>query len=260
MANTGNEVPLGLSDLDRVPLLERNQERFEQLQKTSLGPPPWRARKPQEVRDLLALEQIADRMTVLEIDSTTELNVLVRLLAPVPCMPPGAKDLVVADRVDLAVHYTEEILRSPVAGFSLVEILFPRHVHHPNVAGKGLPQRLWLGVIVPRGYPLREAVLASYAALSMQSVMVDEQDPGGVMTGEAALWWQANQHRIPLTTAPFLAPLRADRSDPCAGWCGSPRVSGRPSQRSSAFPRTGTVSRCATAPRCAGREAGCGWS
>ena len=212
MTNASNEVPLGLSDLDRVPLLPQNQERLQQLRESSLGPPAWCARKPHEMRDLLALEQIADRMTVLAIDGTTELRALVRLRTPVPCMPPGGRDLVVADQVDLALLYPEAILRGPLPGHSMVEIFSPRNVHHPNVAGKGLPQRLCLGVNVPRGYPLREAVLASYAALTMQSVMVDEQDPGGVMNGEAALWWQANQHRIPLTTAPFLAPLRAVRS------------------------------------------------
>jgi hypothetical protein len=65
---------------------------------------------------------------------------------------------------------------------------------------------------VPRGYPLREAVLASYAALTLQSVMVDELDPVGVMNRQAARWWQANAGRIPLTTTPFLAPLRVGKS------------------------------------------------
>jgi hypothetical protein len=207
--NADGDARVGLSDLDRIPLLPQNQERLERLRAASLGSPSWRARKLPEARDLLALEQIADRMTLLGIDAVTELCVLVRLHAPVPCMPPGARDLVVANRVDLVLVYPEALLRGPLPGHSIVEILSPRYVHHPNVAGKGLPQRLCLGVNVPRGYPLREALLASYAALTMQSVMVDEQDPGGVMNGEAALWWQANPQRIPLTTAPFLAPLRA---------------------------------------------------
>jgi hypothetical protein len=87
-------------------------------------------------------------------------------------------------------------------------------VHHANVAAGGRPQRLCLGVNLPRGFPLREAVLSTYAALSMQSVMVDELDPGGVMNSEAALWWQANPGRIPLTAKPFLAPLRSGRKQP----------------------------------------------
>jgi hypothetical protein len=203
--------PFGLSDLDKVPLLPEQEEKLRQLRESSLGTAPWRARKQSEVRDLLALERIADRMTVLGIDWTTDLRALVRLRAPVPCMPPGARDLVVAEQADLALHYPEEILRSPLPGLAVVQILAPRDVHHANVAAGGGPQRLCLGVNLPRGFPLREAVLATFAALTMQSVMVDELDPGGVMNSRAALWWQANPGRIPLTTAPFLAPLRGGR-------------------------------------------------
>jgi hypothetical protein len=71
---------------------------------------------------------------------------------------------------------------------------------------------LCLGVNVPRCFPLRECVLASYAALTLQSIMVDERDPAGVMNKEAALWWQSNLHRIPLSTVPFLASVRDERS------------------------------------------------
>jgi hypothetical protein len=201
----------GLSDLDQVRLRPEQEEKLQRLRESSLGSAPWRARKECEARELLALEQIADRMTVLGIDATTELRALIRLRAPVPCMPEGARDLVVRDRFDLALRYPEEILRAPLPGVAIAEILDPRWVHHANVGSGGGPQRICLGVALPRGFPLREAVLATYAALSMQSVMVDELDPGGVMNAEAARWWQANPGRIPLTTTPFLAPLRSGR-------------------------------------------------
>jgi hypothetical protein len=208
MTEANVKACFGLSDLDRVPLPPRQEESLRRLRESSLGPPLWKARKGCEVRDLLALEQIAQRMTVLEINCTTELRALIRLRAAVPCMPAGERDLVVEDEVDLALFYPEAILRGPLPGFALIEILSPREVHHANVSAGRLGQRLCLGVNVPRGYPLREAVLATYAALTMQSVMVDELDPGGVMNEKAARWWQANPHRIPLTTAPFLAPVR----------------------------------------------------
>jgi hypothetical protein len=212
MTETSTELSFGLSDLDRVPLLAQQEEGLQRLRQAALGTPVWRARKETEARDLLALERIADRMEVLALDVTTELRALVRLRAPVPCMPPGARDLVVEDQVDLVLLYPEEILRGPLPGYAIVEILAPRNVYHANVATRGLSQRLCLGANVPRGYPLREAVLASYAALTLQSVMLDELDPAGVMNGEAARWWQANAGRIPLTTTPFLAPLRAGKS------------------------------------------------
>jgi hypothetical protein len=40
----------------------------------------------------------------------------------------------------------------------------------------------------------------------MQTVMVDEADPAGVMNGEAALWWQQNMELAPLSRARFLDP------------------------------------------------------
>jgi hypothetical protein len=211
MTETSTGLSFGLSDLDRVPLLPKQEEKLRLLRETALGTPVWRARKEAEARDLLALERIADRMVVLALDAVTELRALVRLRAPVPRMPPEAPDLVVADEVDLAFLYPEEILRGPLPGYAIVEILVPRNVHHANVASRGPSQRLCLGANVPRGYPLREAVLASFAALTLQSVMVDELDPAGVMNSEAARWWQANAGRIPLTTTPFLAPIRAGR-------------------------------------------------
>jgi hypothetical protein len=57
---------------------------------------------------------------------------------------------------------------------------------------------------VPRGFPLREMVLASYAALTLQAISLDNMDPAGVLNRQAAVWWQANAQRIPLTTEPFL--------------------------------------------------------
>jgi hypothetical protein len=212
MTETSTELSFGLSDLYRVPLLPQQEEGLQRLRETALGTPAWRARKESEARDLLALERIADRMEVLAIEAATEMHALVRLRAPVPCMPPGARQLLVEDQVDLVLLYPEEILRGPLPGYAIVEILAPRDVYHANVASRGPSQRLCLGANVPRGYPLREAVLASYAALTLQSVMIDELDPAGVMNGEAARWWQGNSGRIPLTTTPFLAPIRAGKS------------------------------------------------
>jgi hypothetical protein len=212
MMQNSTELSFGLSDLERVPLLAQQEEGLQRVGEAALGTPEWRARKQCEAHDLLALERIADRMQVLALDAITELRALIRLRAPVPCMPPGARDLVVEDQVDLVLLYPEEILRGPLPGYAIVEILAPRNVYHANVASRGPSQRLCLGANVPRGYPLREAVLASYAALTLQSVMVDELDPAGVMNSEAARWWQANAGRIPLTTTPFLAPIRAGKS------------------------------------------------
>jgi hypothetical protein len=198
----------GLANLGDVVLPREQEAELRRLRESSLGPPMWRARKQAEARDLIALAQITPRMTLLALTTTTDLRAIVRLRAPVPCLPPGADDLCVEDEVDLGIAYPEEILRMPLPGYALVEILAPRHVHHPNVDARGSSQRMCLGVQVPRGYPLREGMCATYAALTLQSVMLDERDHAGVMNVEAARWWQANTRRIPLSTAPFLASVR----------------------------------------------------
>ena len=94
-------------------------------------------------------------------------------------------------------------MTQPLAGYAVVELLLPRDVHLPIVA-PGLSQKLCLGANVPRNFPLREAVLATYAALTMQAVTVDERDTAGLMNPTAGLWWQVNASRIPLSTEPFL--------------------------------------------------------
>lgn len=194
-----------LAHLDSVALPAQCDQAVEELRLRSQGSVVWRTRKAAEARDLFALAQIAPRMTVLALQGETELHALVRLRAPVPCLPPGATELLIGEEVDLVLNYPEEILHRPLPGYRLVEILKPREVHHPNVA-RGQNQALCLGANVPRGYPLREAVMASYAALAMQAVTLDERDTAGIMNPFASDWWKANANRIPLSTEPFLGP------------------------------------------------------
>ena len=201
-----------LANLQSILLPPECERAIADLRKRSLGPPTWRARKAAEARDLFALAEIAPRMTVLALEGETELHALVRLRALVPCLPPGAVELCIGEEVDLALTYPEEIMHRPLPGYALVAVLKPQYVHLPNVAqGVGINQRLCLGANVPRGYPLREAVLGSFAAFTMQAVTVDERDTAGIMNPSAARWWQANANKIPLSKEPFLGPqVKAD--------------------------------------------------
>jgi hypothetical protein len=192
----------GLSDLDRVPLLPAHESALQHARTLMLGAGFWRAAKLSALREVLALAQIS-RLEVIGIDPTTSLRLLVGMPCCVPCLPPGGCEPRVEQRVELALRYGEEILRGPQPGYSIVEILKPHHVHHPNVSES--PQRLCLAASLPRGYPLREAIVASYGALTFQSVTVDERDPAGVMSPAAARFWQQHMERIPLTREPFLA-------------------------------------------------------
>jgi len=192
----------GLSTLHAVPLPAERAKLLSNLEATSQGSPVWRARKRAEARDLLALEAIAPRVTVLAIELSTELLAIVRIKVPVPCMPAHG-ELVVVGQVDLALRYPEEILHGPLPGAALVQIPMPRRVWHPNIGREG-PQSLCLGANVPQGLPLREAVLGSYAALTLQSITLDPADSAGLMNPDALEFWNAHTALIPLTTAAFL--------------------------------------------------------
>lgn len=197
--------PLGLANLLDVPLPRQQADGLERLLAESLGPAPWRAFKAQALRKLFGLEQVSGgRLEILAADASGDIRAAVRLRGPVACLPPGAAEIVIEPQADLAIFYPEDLLRAPVPGHALIEILAPRHVLHPNVS-PGPAQRLCLGVNVGRVFPLHELVLGAYAAISLQAVTVDERDHAGVMNLEAALYWQAHADQMPLTREPFLA-------------------------------------------------------
>ncbi len=192
----------GLSTLSQVPLPSQRVTLLSKLAKTSQGSPTWRARKLAEARDLFALETIAARLFIVALDLTTELLAIVRMQVTTPCLPAGG-ELVVAGQVYLALRYPEEILHGPLPGYALVQIPTPRRVWHPNVSAEP-PQHLCLGANVPKGFPLREAVLGSYTALTLQSITLDPTDPAGIMNQDALAYWNDHQQRIPLSRAAFL--------------------------------------------------------
>ena len=57
---------------------------------------------------------------------------------------------------------------------------------------------------LPAGIPCKEIVLLCYLALTMSNFQIREDDSAGVYNADAARFWQANTHRIPLTREPFL--------------------------------------------------------
>ena len=156
------DTRFGLADLARVELSPAHAHRLQLAGAESLGPPEWRARKQIEVRDILALSQIGERLSVLALDAKSDLMTIVRLRARVPCLPPGAAGIVLTEVCDLLFRYPEELMHGPIPGHAMVRILKPRHVYLPNVsvqeATPDEPQALCLGANIPRGLPLRESV------------------------------------------------------------------------------------------------------
>jgi hypothetical protein len=196
----------GLSALAHATLNERNRHMLDNALRTNGGDPAWRARKREEARDLLALSQIAppQRLTVQMLDMRMSLRALLKMQVPVPCRPDGDNELYVADRALIGLVYPREVLRQCLPGPSFVQIIEPRRVWHANVA-QG-EQTLCLGITLPCNVPAREIVLMTYNALAMTTCQVDEFDEAGVYNVEAARWWAANLHRVPLSTRAFLEP------------------------------------------------------
>lgn len=205
MSQTSTPLPpAGLSSLGSVALTAENQRLLDDCSAVAGGPPPWRARKRAEARDLLALGQIAPRLVVQGIEMYEALRAVLMLRVPVPCLDEK-RDFVVASHAMLGLTYPHEALRQQLPGYAFLQILLPHNVWHANVSlthGRAL----CLGTRLPAGIRCKELVLMAYGALSMQTVQFDEADTAGVMNVEAARWWQQNLHRIPLSRTAFLAP------------------------------------------------------
>ena len=196
----------GLAVLADVQLSPSRQALLDLMMANAQGSPPWRARKHAEARELLALEALApaDRLVVKHLDAREGLRALVSMDVPVGCRPGGSGPLAVEQGALVGIHYPQEALYRPLPGLAFVQILAPLGVWHANVAPRAAQQRLCLGATLPPGVRVKELVLMTYGALSMQSVMIDAADPVGVLNLEAAEWWLDNLDRLPLTSVPFL--------------------------------------------------------
>ena len=196
--------PAGLQALAEVSLSSDRRRMLEAALDVSGGSTEWRCRKLAEAKELLALSQIApDRLRVQRLDLSEALRAELLMRAPVPRRLEGGGDLVVGRHARLGLTYRREAMLVPTPGYSFVEVLSPPDVYHAQVPPDP-PHLLCLSPELPAGIRVRNLVLMVYEALTLQSFMIDELDPAGVMNVEAARWWQENIHRVPLTRTPFL--------------------------------------------------------
>ncbi len=204
----GTQGPTARPDLNRlgeVTLRSDLQRMMDRAAASAGGDPLWRARKLAEGRDLLALSQVCPpgRMVVQTLDLHDDLRAAVSLRVPVPLSPGPDGRLRTADHALVGLVYPRALIAQPVPGTSLACLLWPAHeAFHPNIATQR-GQALCFGTQVPVGFPARELVLGAYALLGLQNVMLDPEDPAGVLNERAATWWQARQDLIPLTKTPF---------------------------------------------------------
>jgi hypothetical protein len=195
--------PFGLSELAKVQLDAMCTERLERAAKNSGGPPAIRARKRAEAHDLLAMSQIASRLNVVELDLSNSLRAAIHLRGPVPCRPTPDGPLRIEYDTMLGLNYRHESFAKATPGWGFFQLLMPRRCWHANVSSDAV-QALCLGLQLPAGVRVRDLVLMSFGALTMQTVQVDEYDPAGVLNKEAAIWWQANLNLVPLTDEAFV--------------------------------------------------------
>lgn len=200
----------GLSRLGEVVLASPFQALFESGTQLCLGTAPFRSRKKAELHEFLALAQVSGRIQPLALKLEDALQVLFELVCPVPVMDAGG-NFQVFDRARIFLRYPEEAIRKAMPGYAFIEIVEPQGVWLPNVsrpdAERGIPlQALCLGASLPPGIRVRELVLMTFGALTMQAIQMNALDPAGIMNPLAARWWQSNLARIPLTAEPFLIP------------------------------------------------------
>jgi hypothetical protein len=55
-----------------------------------------------------------------------------------------------------------------------------------------------------RGLPLREAIIGTYAALTLTLLSTDELDSAGILNPQALSYWRDRRSEVPLSTEPFL--------------------------------------------------------
>jgi hypothetical protein len=200
-APTATQLPT-LFNLHALPLDAYHQAIWMAAQNVCGGPPSCRYRLIGEAHDLLALAQISGRLQVHWLDLSAGLRAKVEMEVPVACLPDPAGPLQIASCALLGLLYPLEAAVMAVPGYAFVRILHPRPVWYSSVS-PDVNQVLCLGHLAT-GFPLKEILLMTYGALSMQTTQLDLRDPAGVLNSAAADWWQRNTDRIPLTREPFL--------------------------------------------------------
>ena len=200
-----------LSELGSVQLEDFYRAMFEAAVSRCIGSAPYPKRMKVELYEFLALAQISGgRIEPLAATFEGEFQMHFILHAPVP-MKNAEDEVVIFDWAHIHLRYPEEALSQALPGTAFVRILKPNRVFHPNASepGPGIPgQVLCLGAAMPPATRLREIVMITWGALTLQSVSLDLMDPAGVLNPDAVLYWQSPvaRERIPLTTEPFLNP------------------------------------------------------
>lgn len=206
-AESGDQYDL--TSLSQVELSENHQAMLGFAASAHGTQDAFLTRMLSEARDVLALSEIAPpgRLRIDWIDIAGNMLAIMMLMrVVVPRVPDHSNRLRLGQLVMLGLMYPREAIQGALPGTAFFDVLQPLDLWHPNVSMPGqVPvPRLCLGLEMPPGIRCVDLIVMAYGALSMQSLQIDERDHAGVMNIPAALWWQQNLHRLPLTRTPFL--------------------------------------------------------
>ena len=198
-----------LSTLHHVELSAPYHAIYERVAPRAAGPEPWKLRQLAAAHELLALAQVSGRMVIQFLELGAALRAVFLLRVPVPCRRAGMGPLVIEPAAQLGLTYRQQAMTLAQPGYSFLEILAPRDVHHPNIAPSNVPpgaQVLCLGPSLPAGIKVVDLVLMAYTAISLQSVQFSLTDSAGLLHPAAAIFLQTSNTPIPLTRDPFVMP------------------------------------------------------
>jgi hypothetical protein len=207
-ANAGHSFDL--TSLSQVQLSENHQAMLQFAAPDHQQTDPLLVRMVNEARDVLALSEIAPpgrlRIDWIDISGST-LAIVMLMRVVVPRVPDSANQLRLGQLVRLGLTYPRAAISQVLPGTAFFDVIQPLDGWHPSISipGPAAPiPRLCLGPELMAGIRCVDLILMAYGALCMQTLQIDERDPAGVMNIQAALWWQQNLHRLPLSTTPFL--------------------------------------------------------
>ena len=196
----------GLKDLESVELNPQNRLMLEEAKQHCQGDPATRNRKLAEATELLTLSQIAPsgRLVVRQLDLREHMRAIIQMEVPVACEPKENGEPEIFNHAVIGFMYPNEGYQRPLPGAVFFEVLLPREVWLAQI--RQPEQALCIAPQIPAGTRTSMLILQAYAALSLQSIQFDVNDPAGVFDAKIAQWWQANLHRVPLTTTALLDP------------------------------------------------------
>lgn len=162
------------------------------------GDRSFRLWKESSVNDIAQLARRSERMELLEIDLSGDLNVVYQIQMPIPCWP-REDELKIDVSAVFHLNYRDQWRTEPPAGWEPVGLLNPLDIFHPN-SRPALKGALCLGRL-PAGVAPVELILMAYFLGTLQDYTLDEQDPDGVLNPHACEWFRCHPQYLPLTHA-----------------------------------------------------------